>query len=475
MWYSKLSNKALWKAFDEISRIPRESKHEEAIRAYLLDWAAKHGLEAKTDRIGNIVIKAPATAGLEKLPPVAIQAHVDMVCVKTAKSKHDFRNDPIAIVCDGDTIKAKDTTLGGDDGIGVAIALSILGDRTAEHGPLEGIFTVDEETGMTGAINIDPAIVDAKYLINLDSENEGEIAVGCAGGIEVSASCRAKADKAEGIPLKVSVSGLLGGHSGSEIHLERGNAIKILARYLNRLPSFQIASFTGGTLHNVIPFSAEAVITVPDRDVALSIAGNLRKELENEFRESDPGLKFEVKDTEMPQAALKRKKSQKIADALFCLPHGVRSRIPSMLDTVETSVNLATARLEEGRFTVLFSLRSMIDSKKMALVEEIQTLLEGYGFSSKVSGGSPAWEKSDGSRFAQEFIKLYRKITGRKPEIRVLHGILECGILAARIPGLSAISLGPDVKDVHSVNETLSIASSERLADCVRKMLPLLK
>ena len=332
-----------------------------------------------------------------------------------------------------------------------------------------------EETGMTGAINIDPAIVDAKYLINLDSENEGEIAVGCAGGIEVSASCRAKADKAEGIPLKVSVSGLLGGHSGSEIHLERGNAIKILARYLNRLPSFQIASFTGGTLHNVIPFSAEAVITVPDRDVALSIAGNLRKELENEFRESDPGLKFEVKDTEMPQAALKRKKSQKIADAMFCLPHGVRSRIPSMLDTVETSVNLATARLEEGRFTVLFSLRSMIDSKKMALVEEIQTLLEGYGFSSKVSGGSPAWEKSDGSRFAQEFIKLYRKITGRKPEIRVLHGILECGILAARIPGLSAISLGPDVKDVHSVNETLSIASSERLADCVMKMLPLLK
>ena len=181
MWYSNLENKALWKAFDEISRIPRASKHEEAIRKYLIAWASEHGLECKTDKIGNIVIKAPASKGLEKRPAIAIQAHVDMVCVKTADSDHDFSKDPISIICDGKTITADRTTLGGDDGIGVAIALSILADKEAKHGPIEGIFTVDEETGMTGAINIDPSIVDAKYLINLDSETEGEIAVGCAG------------------------------------------------------------------------------------------------------------------------------------------------------------------------------------------------------------------------------------------------------------------------------------------------------
>lgn len=475
MWYSNLENKALWKAFDEISRIPRASKHEEAIRKYLIAWASEHGLECKTDKIGNIVIKAPASKGLEKRPAIAIQAHVDMVCVKTADSDHDFSKDPISIICDGKTITADRTTLGGDDGIGVAIALSILADKEAKHGPIEGIFTVDEETGMTGAINIDPSIVDAKYLINLDSETEGEIAVGCAGGMEVSGKCRVKYDEAEGYPLKVRVSGLLGGHSGSEIHLERGNAIKIVARYLNRLPSFQIASFTGGTLHNVIPFSAEAVITVPDKDVALSIAENLRKELENEFRESDPGLKFEVSDTEMPMQALKRKKSQKIADALLSLPHGVRSRIPSMMDTVETSVNFATARLDDKQFSVVFSIRSMIDSKKMAFAEEIETILETYGFTSKASGASPAWEKSDDTEFAKQFIKLYKKISGKTPQLKVLHGILECGILASRIPGLSAISIGPDVKDVHSVKETLSVASSERIAACVREMLPLIK
>ena len=475
MWYSKLNNKRLWQAFNEISKYPRESGNEEGIRNYLLSWAEKHSLEAKTDAKGNVVIYAPATKGYESLPAVALQGHMDMVCVKKSNSKHDFLVDPIAIQTDGATIRAKGTSLGADNGIAIAMVLDILSDPEAEHGPVEAIFTVEEETGLGGVYGLDTDLISARRLINLDSEEEGIIYTGCAGGLDLSATMKYKTEAAAGIPLKVSVSGLLGGHSGGEIHKERGNAIKILARYLERLPSASIASIEGGTRRNVIPSSASALITVEDREIAMSVARALQEELSNEYKVSDPGVKLTVEDAEMPQLTMKRKKSQRLIDLLFTSPHGVRSMGTIIPGVVETSDNLAKVRMENGRVTVDYSVRSNVDSRKLLLAYEIQTIAEGLGFKTKATGNYPAWEPDPDSSFTKEIVRAYRKIVGKKPVVTAIHAGLECGIINDRIPGMESVSIGPELHDVHSVNENLNVASAERISDFVKKLLPLLR
>ena len=471
MWYSGLENKRLWQLFNEISRIPRGSGNEEGIRNFLISWADKNGIDAVTDSIGNVVLKAPATKGLEKLPSLALQGHMDMVCVKKETSSHDFTKDPIAITTDGELIRAKGTSLGGDNGIAIAIALDILSDKTVEHGPLEAIFTVSEETGMDGAFNLDPEIVSSRRMINLDSEEEGIIYTGCAGGADIAASVKVRYEAASGSPLRVKVSGLLGGHSGSDIGKERANAIKILARYLSRLPSFQLVSITGGVRHNVIPSSAEAVIMVPDKELALSTAETLRNEIRNEYAVSDPGIKLTISDAEMPELALKRKKSMLIADSLVALPAGVRSMSMSFPGIVETSDNLAIISLDESKFRIAFSVRGVIDSRKMELVSEIQTILDAFGYKSKVTSTYPAWEPDTASSFTEKFVRSYRKHMGRKPVVTIIHAGLECGVINARIPGMESVSIGPELRDVHSVNENLNVKSSERTVACLKAML----
>ena len=475
MWYSKLNNKRLWKIFSEISSIPRESGNEEGIRNYLLSWAENCRIEASSDAKGNVYMKVPGTKGLEKMPATALQAHIDMVCVKKEGSAHDFSKDPIKIVTDGVSVKAKDTSLGADDGLGVAMILDILSDPDAEHGPLEAIFTVEEETGLGGAYSIDPEKISARRLINLDSEEEGLIFIGCAGGLDIESSMKLKYEKPEGSAVKVSVSGLLGGHSGGEIHKERGNAIKILARYLNRLPSFQIASISGGTRRNVIPSSAEAVITVADPDAAISQAKTLQKELSAEYSVSDPGVTIEAAAADMPERVIRRKKSQKIADMLFCSPCGVRSMSTAISGIVETSDNLAIVSEENDRLCVIYSVRSSVDSRKMALAYEILTLADSFGFKAKITGEYPSWTPDPESSLAKEAAAAYKKIIGKKPVITAIHAGLECGIINSIIPGMESISIGPDLRDVHSVNETADVASAERMAEFVKKMLPMLK
>ena len=475
MWYSKLSNRRLWQAFNEISRIPRESGNEEGIRNYLLSWAEKHSLEAKADSKGNVVIYAKATKGCEKLPAIALQGHMDMVCVKRPNSKHDFLIDPIAIETDGVTIRAKDTSLGADNGIAIAMILSILSDPKAQHGPVEAIFTVEEETGLGGVYALDTELVKARRLINLDSEEEGLIYTGCAGGLDLEATLKYKTEAATGTALKVKVSGLLGGHSGSEIHKERGNAIKILARYLNRLPSFSLASIDGGTRHNVIPSTAEAVITVEDKDVALSLAAAMQEELVNEYKVSDPGVKLSVSSTQMPSVTMKRKKSQKLADLLFASPHGVAAMSTVIDGVVETSDNLAMVRLANGKANVSYSIRSNVDSRKMLLAYEIITIAESLSFKVKATGNYPAWEPNPASKLTKEVARGYKKITGKKPVITAIHAGLECGILNERIPGMDSVSIGPELHDVHSVNENLNVESAERICDFLTKLLPTLR
>ena len=475
MWYSKLNNKRLWKIFSEISSIPRESGNEEGIRNYLLSWAESCRIEASSDAKGNVYMKVPGTKGLEKMPATALQAHIDMVCVKKEGSAHDFSKDPIKIVTDGVSVKAKDTSLGADDGLGVAMILDILSDPDAEHGPLEAIFTVEEETGLGGAYSIDPEKISARRLINLDSEEEGLIFIGCAGGLDIESSMKLKYEKPEGSAVKVSVSGLLGGHSGGEIHKERGNAIKILARYLNRLPSVSIASIEGGTRHNVIPSTASAVITVADKEIALSAAASLQAELSNEYKASDPGVTLSVAETEMPLVTMKRKKGQKLIDLLFASPHGVKTMSTTIKGVVETSDNLAKVRLENGKAVVSYSIRSNVDSRKMLLSYERQTIAENLGFKTKATGSYPAWEPDPKSKLTKEVSKAYAKIMGKKPVVTAIHAGLECGIINDRIPGMDSVSIGPELRDVHSVNENLNVESAERICDFVKKLLPLLK
>lgn len=474
MWYSELSNQRLWKLFNDISAVPRESGNEKGIREFLLGWAKEQGLEAKADKTGNVVIYCPATPGLEDYPAIALQGHMDMVCVKTAESSHDFLKDPIEIYVDGPVIRAKGTTLGADNGIAIATILDIFSDKDAQHGPLEGIFTISEETGMDGAFGIDPSLVHARRMVNLDSEEEGIIYTGCAGGENVEATLKLKWTDPAGEAVKVTVSGLLGGHSGSEIHRERGNAIKILARYLMRLPVFQLASINGGSRSNVIPSSAEALITVADTAKAMEIAEELQKELSNELKDSDPGVKLTVAEAKLPSEVLKRKLSYQIAEALYLAPHGVEC-VNRAVDVVETSDNLATVAIKDNKLRIHFSVRSTVESKKHLQADRIATLMEALGFKSEILGEYPAWEPSRDPAFRDEVVKAYKEITGKEPQVMIMHAGLECGILNSIIPGMDSLSLGPELRDVHSVNENLNIASAERVSAFVKRMLVLLK
>ncbi len=471
MWYDNLKNKRLWSIFEEIEQIPRESGNEEGVRNYLVNWGKTHNIETFVDSVGNVIMKVPATQGYKDLPSIALQGHMDMVCVKTESSSHDFTKDPIEVVEENGIIHAKDTSLGADNGIAIAMILDIFSDPNAEHGKLEGIFTVSEETGLTGAFGIDGSLVDSRRLINLDSEEEGIFYIGCAGGIEIDAKKKAKWVEPKGESLKVKVSGLLGGHSGSEINKERANAINILARYLNRLPSFQIAAINGGTRRNVIPSNAEAIITVKDKEEAKSIANSLLEEIKGEYKISDPNIALSVEECTFPIKALSKKASAKVANLLFTSPFGVKS-MSSVLDgIVETSDNLAIVNLDDNETTVIWSVRSSVESAKLNLAYQIQTLAESFGFKPVLSGDYPAWQPNPNSKFTKEVATAYKKITGKKPQITAIHAGLECGIINKAIDGMDSLSLGPNLFDVHSVNEHIEAASAERMADFVKAML----
>ena len=475
MWYDKLNNKRLWKIFSDISAIPRESGNEEGIRNYLLSWANDNGIKAFSDNIGNVIMKVKATPGYEDYPSIALQGHMDMVCVKREGSDHDFSKDPIEIMTDGKNIWAKDTSLGADNGIAIALALDIFSDEKAEHGPLEGIFTVNEEVGLTGAENVEEKDIDSRRLLNLDSEEEGIFYIGCAGGIDVVGERKCRWETAEGESVKIKVSGLLGGHSGGEIHKERANAIKLLGRALNRIPGYRISSIKGGTRRNVIPSTAEAVITVSEKEVAESIINNLQKEIETEYKYSDPNAKITIENTETPEMVLTENLSRKIGETLFTSPTGVRSWSMALKGVVETSDNMAIVEMDEKSVKITYSVRSSVETSKLNLAYEIQSILEGNGFSVKIGDGYPAWAPNPDSAFTKEVQKAYVKIVGKEPVITAIHAGLECGTINDRIKGMDSLSIGPNLFDVHSVNEHVEVESAERVASFVKAMLKEIK
>lgn len=475
MWYDNLNNKRLWKIFSDISSIPRESGNEEGIRNYLLSWAVEHGINAIKDEVGNVIMKVKATPGYEDYPSIALQGHMDMVCVKREGSTHDFTKDPIEVMTDGKYVWAKDTSLGADNGIAIALALDIFSDEKAEHGPLEGIFTVNEEVGLTGAENVEAKYIDSRRLLNLDSEEEGIFYIGCAGGIEVEGERKCRWETAEGESVKIKVSGLLGGHSGGEIHKERANALKLLGRALNRIPGYKIASIKGGTRRNVIPSTAEAVITVADTSVAESIINNLQKEIETEYKYSDPNAQISIEKAETPEMVLTENLSRKIGETLFVSPAGVRSWSMALKGVVETSDNMAIIEMDEKSVKITYSIRSSVETSKLNLAYEIQTILEGSGFTVRIGGGYPAWAPNPDSTFTKEVKEAYIKIVGKEPVITAIHAGLECGTINDKIPGMDSLSIGPNLFDVHSVNEHVEVESAERVAAFVKAMLKEIK
>ena len=473
--------------FRQLCRIPRESGNEEGVRNFLLSWAKENGFEGERDAAGNVILRKGATPGYEDVPPVALQGHMDMVCVKVAGSSHDFLKDPIDVYEDGDFLKARETSLGGDDGVAIAIAMAIFTDPEAKHGPLEAIFTFSEETGMDGAFSLDGSLVKSRKMINLDSDEEGIIYIGCAGGIDLVGNATYEM---EDVPedwdtLEISVSGLKGGHSGGEIHHQRVNAISALARMLVSIEDtsvpFRLARFEGGTKRNVIPSSAKASICVPEavkHDVVARIVEtfNLIKE-ENRFEE--PGMTLSKccshHGAVRMDKALDTDSTLLLCKALYACPHGVFTMSKAIAGIVETSDNLAIVRLEDGKMNLQVSVRSSIDSAKYYLVNIIRTIFESFGISCTIGDGYPAWTPDPDSKLAQFCSKAFEDQFGRKPQITAIHAGLECGVINSKCPGMDSVSIGPQMYDIHSTQERLSISSTKRTYDFVKYLLSIIR
>ena len=472
MWYDTLKEKKLWQYFNEISSVPRDSGKEDGIRAFLLDWAKKNNIEAVTDAAGNVIMKKEATKGLENLEPVALQGHMDMVCVKREGSKHDFTKDPIEIVSDGKEIRAKDTSLGADNGIALAMILTLLSDDSYEHGPLEAICTVNEEVGLSGAFGLESKYVSARKMINIDNEEEGFFCIGCAGGLDAVASTHLESSKVtDGEAISVEITNLLGGHSGSDINKGRCNAIVAFSRFLSLLKSYRLISIEAGTKRNVIPSALKAVLVVPNAKDAEETAHILEEELRVEFCKGDGSVTINVGKAKMPKAAITEEDSRKVGDALLVSPNGVQAYSQTLEGIVETSCNLAIVTLKDSKCSVTFSIRSSIDSAKKNVARIIETVYRNSGFEVSVGDGYPGWLPNPDSPLAIKLPEAYRKITGKEPLVTAIHAGLECGVINDRIPGMDSISIGPNLFDVHSVNEHLEIESAERILNFLKAAL----
>lgn len=476
----------LFEYFDQICKIPRESGNEEGMRKYLLSWAKENGIEAQRDEAGNIIARVPATKGYEDRPSIALQGHMDMVCVKVPGSKHDFTKDPIETEIDGDWLKAKETSLGADDGIGVAITMAIFTDKESKHGPLEAIFTFSEETGMDGAFGLDGSLIKSKKLINLDSEEEGIIYIGCAGGVDLVSdtlleTCPVKKDWK---PVKLTIGGLKGGHSGGDIHLQRLNAVCAMARILCEIGNvgcqFTIASFNGGTRRNVIPSTCECTILVKEINLctAKQTIENIAEALKFENKIEEPNLfvKYEEMETFTADKALSVTSSMSLAGLLFALPHGVFAMSKALPGIVETSNNLAIVHVsEDGKAHLELSIRSNIDSAKDYLVKKIATIVSAFGFNYKIGDGYPSWTPDPNSKLAAFCAKAYEENTGKKPIVTAIHAGLECGVISSKVPGMDSVSIGPNLVDIHSTNEKVSISSAKRTYDFVKHLLAIIE
>ena len=467
--FQGLQPSAVWEYFEEICQVPRPSKKAGKIMAFLLDWAKKHDLEACRDEAGNVLIKKPAAPGRENAPTVVLQAHMDMVCEKNSDTAHDFDKDPIRPYVDGEWVRAKGTTLGADDGIGMAAMMAVLTSKDIAHGPVECLFTVDEETGLTGAFALRPGFVSGNILLNLDSEDEGEMFIGCAGGIDTVVRMKYETESApcDAFALKVQVKGLQGGHSGDDINKGRGNAIKILNRFLwdlNAKYGIRLALLEGGNLRNAIAREAWAVCVIDgnhkeDARVAFNV---YMAEMENVWRVTEPGLQLSLESADTPSLVLTKKDTDALLNALYACPHGVFSMSYRMPGLVETSTNLAAVRFEkENTVLITTSQRSDVDSEKMNIANMVEAVFKMAGAEVEHSEGYPGWAPNPDSPVVKVAVESYKRLFGKAPVVRSIHAGLECGLFLEKYPKMDMVSFGPTLRGVHSPDEKVNIKTVE--------------
>ncbi len=487
MTIKDLEPKIVFDNFYGITRQPRPSKHEEKIRAFLLDWAAKRGIEAFADETGNVIMRVPATPGCEKMKGVVLQGHMDMVPQKLSEIEHDFENDPIETWVDGEWLKAKGTTLGADNGLGVAMGMSILESKDIKHGPLELLVTYDEETGMTGAAALKPGVLKGDILINLDSETEGELYVGCAGGIDSTTVCEyARKPEPEGcLCYTMAVKSCRGGHSGIEINEYRANANKLAARVLYELVTkadVKLIDMEGGSLRNAIPRECIATVYVAKNKLneAKEIVDKVYKEVENEYAATDPNCNIVFEpykcapgETCDPDECLYVDEADavRLLRAIIACPNGVERMSDQMPGVVETSTNMAIVKIYKGKFSLMCLTRGSVDSAKMQLAYKIVATMALAGAETTLSGGYSGWSPNAQSQILNVMKGVYSNMFGKEPAVVAVHAGLECGILSGAYPHWDMVSCGPTLLSPHSPDERAYIPSVQKMWDFLKAVL----
>lgn len=461
---SQLQPQALWQWFEQICAIPHPSKHEQALSQYIQNWAKDKGLCIVEDKVGNLIIKKPATPGMENRKVVALQAHIDMVPQKNADKVHDFEKDPIEAYVDGEWVKAKGTTLGSDNGIGMASALAVLGSDDIPHGPLEVLLTIDEEAGMTGAFGLEPGYLDAEILINTDSEQEGEIYMGCAGGVDAQISVPMvwQAPEPTNSSYTLSISGLKGGHSGVNIHLGRGNANKLLARFLfnhgDEL-ALELTNFTGGSLRNAIPREASVSFMLPSENVTRlnELMQEFTALVRQELAIADPDMQLTLQESPAATQVMSEDAQQTLIDLLHACPNGVMRMSDEIAGVTETSLNVGVISTGAESVDILCLIRSLIDSGREEIEGHLTALSNLAGAEVEFSGAYPGW-KPDSSSPVMAIVKnTYESIYNKEPTIMVIHAGLECGLFKKPYPEMDMVSIGPTIRFPHSPDEMVLI------------------
>lgn len=473
---AQLAPSEVWTWFEKLNEVPRPSKKEERVIAFIQNVGAELGLETITDDAGNVIIRKPATSGKENITPVALQAHLDMVHQKNSETEFDFDTQGIESWIDGDWVKAKGTTLGADNGMGVASILAVLASDEVEHGPLEGLFTIDEETGMTGAFKLQPGLLQAKILLNTDTEDEGELTIGCAGGIDttVALDCQVQPPSV-GSWLKVSVTGLRGGHSGCEIHLGRGNANKIMNRILlvcqQNNVAVEIANIQGGSLRNAIPRESFAVVGVADEAAFRKLVDETVSQIQSELSSADPELVVEVEPASAANEVLEPSFQTALLAAIEDSPCGVIRMSDQVEGLVETSTSLSLVNIDATRATIEFLTRTSVEPAKTEVTKLIETTYANTNAKVTHSGDYPGWAPNANSATLGLMKSVYNEMYGKDPAVSAVHAGLECGIIGSHYPGMDMVSFGPTIKNPHSPDEMCHIESVEKYWRYLLKIL----
>ena len=474
MEITQIEPQIVWKNFAALNAIPRPSKKEEKVIEFIKNFGENLGLETIVDEVGNVIIKKPATPGMEDRKAIVMQSHLDMVCQKNNDVLFDFETQGIQMEVDGDWLKAKGTTLGADNGLGVAAIMSVLESSDIPHPALEALFTIDEETGMTGAIGLKPGQLSGEILLNLDTEEDDEIDIGCAGGIDVTAWQNYNLEDAKGQIVKIEIKGLQGGHSGMDIHKGFGNANVILGRLLYTgvyNQNIQLISIDGGGLRNAIPREANAVFSVRNVVEFIDNANILKASILEEFANVEKDLQINIENFSTTEKAISEEDSKKIILALKSAHNGVYRMSPDVADLVESSNNIARVELKDGALKILNLSRSSVDSTKFAVAEQLKSVFELAGFEVEFSGSYPGWKPKPGSEIVKIMEKIYERDFGSKPHVVACHAGLECGIIGANYPEMEMVSFGPTIRGAHSPEEKANIPSTQKFWGFLKEIL----